>query len=235
MTTNDWAVALMVCRGGLHRTHGAGRHGRVAVAAAPLRGSMTEMSRSQSRAEYGRFAHLFVGGIEWLLSQWQALTGGGETDLHSHASSGGGSGGLVSVDVPISEAELKNLHVVSKTLIAAQGSGTVVEPLQITVERLAGTAYTVPGGNYFELGWPDGVAGQSLVAFDPTRLLGSFSSGARGFVQLAPSVGSNYWANPDTVVNTFDDKANQPFGVALDSAVTDGTGGLIMHILYRVL
>jgi hypothetical protein len=43
---------------------------------------MTEMSRSQSKAEYGRFAHLFVGGIEWLLSQWQALTGGEETDLH---------------------------------------------------------------------------------------------------------------------------------------------------------
>jgi hypothetical protein len=163
------------------------------------------------------------------------LTGGAETDLHSHAASGGGSGGLVSVDVPISEAELKNLHVVSKTLLSAQGAGTVVEPIQITVERLTGTAYTVPGGNYFEFGWPDGVAGQSLVAFDPTRLLGSFSSGARGFVQLAPSVGSNYWANPDTVVNTFDDKANQPFGVALDSAVTDGTGGLIMHVLYRVL
>jgi hypothetical protein len=50
------------------------------------------MSRSQSRAEYGRFAHLFVGGVEWLLSQWQALTGGEETDLHSHAASGGGSG-----------------------------------------------------------------------------------------------------------------------------------------------
>jgi hypothetical protein len=48
------------------------------------------VSRSQSKAEYGRFAHLFVGGIEWLLSQWQALTGGEETDLHSHAASGGG-------------------------------------------------------------------------------------------------------------------------------------------------
>jgi hypothetical protein len=143
--------------------------------------------------------------------------------------------GVRHVDVPISEAELKNLHVVSKTLIAAPGAGHVVEPVQITVERLAGTAYTVPGGNFFEFGYPDGVAGQVLVSFDPTRLLGSFTSGNRGFVQLAPSVGSNYWANPDTIVNTFDDKANQPFGVALDSAVTDGTGGLIMHVLYRVL
>jgi hypothetical protein len=151
------------------------------------------------------------------------------------AHSAGGGHGLLSVDVPISEAELQNLHVVPKTLVAAQGAGRVVEPIQITVERLAGTAYTVTGGNFFEFGWPDGVAGQSLVAFDPTRLLGSFSDGARGFVQLAPSVGSNYWANPDTVVNTFDDKANQPFGVALDSAVTDGTGGVIVHVLYRVL
>jgi hypothetical protein len=50
---------------------------------------MTDMSRSQSKAEYGRFAHLFVGGIEWLLAQWQELTGGEETDLHSHTASGG--------------------------------------------------------------------------------------------------------------------------------------------------
>jgi hypothetical protein len=190
--------------------------------------------------------------IRQLTSVWtpesaaRVLAAIAQLDLHGNSSEGDvlarvgdkfvpQSPGVVSVDVPITEAELKNLHVVRKDLVAAQGADTVVEPLQITIERLAGTAYTVAGGNFFEFGWPDGVAGLSLVAFDPTRLLGSFSDGARGFVQLAPSVGSNYWANPDTVVNTFDDKANQPFGVALDSAVTDGTGGVIVHVLYRVL
>jgi hypothetical protein len=137
-------------------------------------------------------------------------------------------------DVPITEAELKNLHAVRKDLVVAQGAGRVIEPVEITIERLAGTAYSA-SGNFFEFGYPDGVIGNALLAFNPERLLGSFSGGTRGFVQLTPSVGSNYWANPDTVVNTFDDKENLPFGVALDQAVTGGTGGLIMHVLYRVL
>jgi hypothetical protein len=87
---------------------------------------MTEMSRSQSKAEYGRFAHLFVGGIEWLLSQWQALTGGGETDLHSHASSGGG------VAVPLSVTSSHAIEV-------------------LAIEDLGGTTHRQESGQNFSV------------------------------------------------------------------------------------
>jgi hypothetical protein len=93
------------------------------------------MSRSQSKAEYGRFAHLFVGGIEWLLTQWQALTGGEETDLHSHAASGGGSG-LQVVTIPITSVQLHTLdesftQVVPILLVDAPGSGRMIVPFAI--------------------------------------------------------------------------------------------------------
>jgi hypothetical protein len=104
------------------------------------------VSRSQSKAEYGRYAHLFVGGIEWLLSQWQALTGGEETDLHSHAAGGGGSGVRVTNPILVSAAELGDLAANPKVLVLAQGADTLILPVALSlIKPTNSTPFTVEG------------------------------------------------------------------------------------------
>jgi hypothetical protein len=109
---------------------------------------MTEMSRSQSKAEYGRYAHLFVGGIEWLLSQWQALTGGEETDLHSHAASGGGSGAIF-----MSENNLgDNLLDANETAAVSWADGwTVFNEGGFSVPEGAPTRLSLPSAGVYEV------------------------------------------------------------------------------------
>jgi hypothetical protein len=114
------------------------------------------MSRSQSKAEYGRFAHLFVGGIEWLLSQWQALTGGEETDLHSHAVSGGGSGPVWSDPVTVTDAQMLALDTAHVDIVPAPTDpNELLLPLLVFIKQYGtGSGYgDLSNGARLTIGW----------------------------------------------------------------------------------
>jgi hypothetical protein len=183
---------------------------------------MTDMSRSQSKAEYGRFAHLFVGGIEWLLSQWQALTGGEETDLHSHAASGGGSG-VQAAPITLSTAQLLALHTTPVTLVTAV-PGSVLAPIALMLWSTEGSVAFdgEGGGNTLRL-----KAGNTLWFAAPLTQVFRGNNGEGGFRY---SSGENIsLADQDT------EFVGLPLTVRIDSALSNGNGSLKVAVVYATV
>lgn len=53
-----------------------------------------------------------------------------------------GSGVVMSATVTLSSAEILALHTTPKTIIAAQGAGTIIQPLSYFISSSSGTAYS---------------------------------------------------------------------------------------------
>jgi hypothetical protein len=134
-------------------------------------------------------------------------------------------GGVRITDPPIaiSSAELLALHTTRKVLVAAQGAGKVIVPLQfVQAFTFGGVGYTTGGGNALEIGWPDGVDGLAIATLDINRLT-LINNGL--FVDLVAA--GNY--------GNYADFANQPLGLKLDGPLAAGNGTVLMVVSYVVL
>jgi hypothetical protein len=185
---------------------------------------MTDMSRSQVKAEYGRFAHLFVGGIEWLLSQWQELTGGEETDLHSHAASGGGSGVQVAT-VEISSAELLAMHLAGQAKVLLAGiADKIIEPLSAHFLFHPGAdAYNpADNGSTLNVRWN----GSAATNITPTMwAVYGLGTNAATFTRDFPG----------EFGVTLDGVLGAPLTIDHDQAITGGNGTLTVTVAYLVV
>jgi hypothetical protein len=129
----------------------------------------------------------------------------------------------VSDPITISSAEVLALHTTRKVLVAAQGAGKVIVPLQfVQAFTFGGVAYTTGGGNALEIGWPDGVDGLAIATLDINRLT-LINNGL--FVDLVAA--GNYGNHADF--------ANQPLGLKLDGPLAAGNGTVLMVVSYVIL
>jgi hypothetical protein len=147
----------------------------------------------------------------WNGSAWLAIGSGG-----------GGSGGIVTSTVTVSNSQLLNLAATPVTLIPAQGTGTLVEVISMVMEYV----YVSPafsGGSGYSLVAQYGTSGANATQAEPEDLL--FSSTADqmvilsgGGLSLAPSLGT----------------LNTAVVLTAGGAITTGGGSLIVQLTYQV-
>jgi hypothetical protein len=177
----------------------------------------------------GTYAHVALPGALLIDTDAKTLyqntgTQASPTWTERSAPSGGGSGvQITDPPIAISSAELLALHTTRKVLVAAQGAGKVIVPLQfVQAFTFGGVAYTTGGGNALEIGWPDGVDGLAIATLDINRLT-LINNGL--FVDLVAA--GNYGNHADF--------ANQPLGLKLDGPLAAGNGTTLLVVSYVVL
>jgi hypothetical protein len=134
----------------------------------------------------------------------------------------GGTVALQSVSLTIANAQVKTLHTVGVTLVAAQGPGTLLVPVSLTLENVFLTAAYTGGGN---IG----------LAYTSPSGLGASSTEAATFLttpianQLA-SVGLG-----NSISYLASGSLNQPLVLFCTGAdFAGGSGSLIVHLTYLV-
>jgi hypothetical protein len=151
-----------------------------------------------------------------------ALTGGEETDLHSHAASGGGSGAQVAT-ITLSTAQLLALHTTPVTLVAAV-PGSVLAPIALMLRSTEGSiAFDGEGsGNALRV-----KAGNILWFAATLTQVFRGNNGEGGFFY---SSGENIaLADQDT------EFVGLPLTVRIDSALSNGNGSLVVTVAYATV
>lgn len=135
------------------------------------------------------------------------------------AGGGGGAGAVLSETVTVSSAELLDLHNTPKTLVAAQGAGTVIVPLAVAGRTHPG-ATPYAGGTATLVIKQQGAGGTVFSGFDP--ILDDASGQAFSWL-------TNGMAFTTSTIQ------NKPLQLSADSALTDGDGTLEIVVAYLVL
>jgi hypothetical protein len=134
---------------------------------------------SQDQVEHRTLSHAGVAGVPATLADLgttataanlNALTGGGETALHSHAGGGGAGGVLRSATVTLNHAGILVLPSTPKPLVAAPGGGRRLLFHQLIVRTVA---VVDPGTEPYD-GTADGDGVQIVYAGSGSQLDGGF-------------------------------------------------------------